>query len=390
MARTLEMKTTTVFSQTKSAIENPNIRFLVHQGGSRSSKTYSICQYIILYCLTNKNKIISIVRKSFPSLRGSVMRDMIEILKEFNIYSVSNHNKTENIYQFDSGSIIEFFSCDDEQKLRGRKRDILWVNEANEINFEEFNQLNMRTTEKCIFDFNPSDNFHFLFDLMNRDESILIKSTYKDNPFLTEAQIKEIENLINVDEGYYRVYALGEKSSGKTTIYTHQQLYDVEPDGGETIYGLDFGFNHPTALIECKMVDGEIWAKEVIYKSGLTAKDLIQLMNDCEVNRKKDIICDSARPEIIEELKRNGYMAREAIKDVKAGIDTIKSQPLHINKWSTNLIKELSNYKWKTNGDLILDEPVKLYDDACDALRYACHWWKVKNKNAGINFLKFY
>lgn len=138
------------------------------------------------------------------------------------------------------------------------------------------------------------------------------------------------------------------------------------------------------------MIDGEIWAKEVIYKSGLTAKDLIQLMNDCEVNKKKDIICDSARPEIIEELKRNGYIARGAIKDVKAGIDTIKSAPLHINKWSINLIKELSNYKWKTNGDQILDEPVKLYDDACDALRYAAHWWKIKNKNSGIDFLRFY
>ena len=386
----LELKTTTIFSQSKEALYNDNIRFIIEQGGSRSSKTYSICQLLIVYGLTTENKIISIVRKSFPSLRGSVMRDFFEIMKELNIYSESKHNKSENLYTFDTGTMIEFFSVDDEQKLRGRKRDILWLNEANEINLEEYTQLNLRTTEKLIFDFNPSDNFHWLYDLINRDESILIKSTYKDNPFLTKSQVSEIENLINVDEGYYRIYALGEKSSGKTTIYTHYKMYDIEPDGGETVYGLDFGFNHPSCLIECRMIDGEIWAKEIIYKSGLTAKDLIQLMNDCEVNKKKDIICDSARPEIIEELKRNGYMAREAIKDVKAGIDTIKSQTLHINKWSVNLIKELSSYKWKTNGDIVLDEPVKIYDDACDALRYACHWWKIKNKNSNINYLKFY
>jgi phage terminase large subunit len=386
----LELKTTTIFSQSKEALYNDKIRFIIEQGGSRSSKTYSLCQLLIVYGLTSQNKIISIVRKSFPSLRRSVMRDFFEIMKELNIYSESKHNKSENIYIFDTGTMIEFFSVDDEQKLRGGKRDILWINEANELNFEEYTQLNLRTTQKLIFDFNPSDNFHWLYDLINRDESILIKSTYKDNPFLTRSQVAEIENLINVDEGYYRIYALGEKSSGKTTIYTHYKMYDVEPDGGEIVYGLDFGFNHPTALIECRMIDGEIWAKEVIYKSGLTAKDLIQLMNDCEVNKKKDIICDSARPEIIEELKRNGYMAREAIKDVKAGIDTIKSQVLHINKWSVNLIKELSSYKWKTNGDIVLDEPVKIYDDACDALRYACHWWKVKNKNSGMNYLKFY
>ena len=386
----LELKTTTIFSKSKEALYNDKIRFIIEQGGSRSSKTYSICQLLIVYALTTDNKIVSIVRKSFPSLRGSVMRDFFEIMKDLDIYSESKHNKSENLYTFDTGTIIEFFSIDDEQKLRGRKRDILWINEANEINFEEYTQLNLRTTEKLIFDFNPSDNFHWLYDLISREESILIVSTYKDNPFLTKSQITEIENLINVDESYYRIYALGEKGTGKTTIYTHYKMYEEEPEFKEMVYGLDFGYNHPTSLVQCQFLDNKIWVKELIYRSGLTTTDLINEMKSLNLNLRKEIICDSARPEIIEELKRNGFMAKGAIKEVKAGIDTVKSSELYIQKGSLNLLKELSSYKWKTNGDIVLDEPVKVFDDAVDALRYAAHWWKVKNKNSGIDFLRFY
>ena len=386
----LELKTTTVFSKSKEALYNDEIRFIIEQGGSRSSKTYSICQLLIIYALTTPNKIISIIRKSFPSLRGSVMRDFFEIMKELNIYSESKHNKSENLYTFDTGTIIEFFSVDDEQKLRGRKRDILWINEANEINFEEYTQLNLRTTEKLIFDFNPSDNFHWLYDLISREESILIVSTYKDNPFLTKSQVTEIENLINVDESYYRIYALGEKGTGKTTIYTHYKMYEEEPECKEILYGLDFGYNHPTSLVQCQFLDNKIWVRELIYRSGLTTTDLINEMKSLNLNLRKEIICDSARPEIIEELKRNGFMAKGAIKEVKAGIDTVKSSELFIHKSSLNLLKELSSYKWKTNGDIVLDEPVKVFDDAVDALRYAAHWWKVKNKNNGIDYLRFY
>lgn len=386
----LELKTTTIFSKSKEALYNDKIRFIIEQGGSRSSKTYSICQLLIVYALTTENKIVSIVRKSFPSLRGSVMRDFFEIMKDLDIYSESKHNKSENLYTFDTGTIIEFFSIDDEQKLRGRKRDILWINEANEINFEEYTQLNLRTTEKLIFDFNPSDNFHWLYDLISREESILIVSTYKDNPFLTKSQITEIENLINVDESYYRIYALGEKGTGKTTIYTHYKMYEEEPEFKEVIYGLDFGYNHPTSLVQCQFLDNKIWVKELIYRSGLTTTDLINEMKSLNLNLRKEIICDSARPEIIEELKRNGFMAKGAIKEVKAGIDTVKSSELYIQKGSLNLLKELSSYKWKTNGDIVLDEPVKVFDDAVDALRYAAHWWKIKNKNNGIDYLRFY
>ena len=146
------------------------------------------------------------------------MRDFFDIMESLDIYDQNLHHKTENTYRFTNGSIVEFFSVDDAQKLRGRKRDIVFANEANELSFEEFQQLNMRTTKKFILDFKPSDNYSWIYDLKNKNNSILIKSTYKDNPFLEDTIIKEIENLINVDEGYYRIYALGEQAILKSAI----------------------------------------------------------------------------------------------------------------------------------------------------------------------------
>jgi phage terminase large subunit len=385
MGKSLDIKHTPVFTKNFDAFNNPDIRFIINQGGSRSSKTYSLCQMLIVYCLTTPNKMVSIVRKTFPTLRGTVMRDFFEVMRELELYDDKKHHKTEQIYHFDNGSQVEFFAADNEQKLRGRKRDVLWVNESNELNFEEFTQLNMRTTEKLIFDFNPSENFSWLYDLISRPEAILIHSTYKENPFLNESQVKEIENLIMYDESYYKIYALGEKGSGKTTIYTHYKYYEHLPEIKDTIYGLDFGFNHPTCLIEMNWIDNTCYVKQLIYKSGLTSLDLVKLMDDLEVSKKKEIACDAARPEIIEDLRRRGYNAKPAIKDVKDGIDSVKSSALFIHKESLDLLKEISAYKWKTNGDIVLDEPVKVYDDAMDAMRYAIHYWKSKNKKTDNN-----
>ena len=385
MSKSLELQHTPVFTKNFDALNDEKVRFIINQGGSRSSKTYSLCQMMIVYCLTTPGKMVSIVRKTFPILRGTVMRDFIEVMRELDLYEEKNHHKTEQIYHFPNGSQIEFFAADNEQKLRGRKRDVLWVNESNELNFEEFTQLNMRTADKLIFDFNPSENFHWLYDLISRPEAILIHSTYKDNPFLPESQVKEIENLIMYDESYYKIYALGEKGTGKTTIYTHWKHYEHLPEIKETYYGLDFGFNHPTALIEVNIIDNTCYVKEIIYKEGLTSTDLIKMMNELQISKKKEIACDTARPEIIEDLRRKGYNAKAAIKDVKDGIDSVKSSGLLIHKESINILKEISSYKWKVNGDILLDEPVKVYDDAMDAMRYAIHYWKSKNKKGDNN-----
>ena len=222
----------------------------------------------------------------------------------------------------------------------------------------------MRTTNKLIVDYNPSDNYSWVYGLIGKENSTLIKSTYLDNPFLQEDIIKEIENLVNVDEGYYRVYALGEQAVLKNTIYNHYQVGDYKV-GNDIYFGLDIGFNHPMALIEISDVDGVIYARERIYESNMTVPDLLKRFIELQIPKNKEIYVDSARPDVVEDLRRAGYNAKLANKAVKEGIDAVKSLQLVIDRNSHNLIKELRNYKWKTNGDITLDEPVKLWDDAC-------------------------
>lgn len=386
----LNINATPVFNKNYTYINDNDIRFIINVGGTRSSKTYSLCQNVIIFALQHPNSTISIVRKTFPALRASVMRDLIFILKELDIYSEKNHNKTENIYRFDNGSIIEFFSVDDEQKIRGRKRDLLWANEANELSFDEFNQLNFRTTHKMIFDFNPSDTYHWLYDLELKPEAVKIHSTYKDNPFLEPSIVKQIEELINVDKAYYDIYCLGLKATSKANIYTHQLDFTDYPQTIEDYcYALDFGYNHPTALLKISRVDNDFYVDEVLYQSLLTASDLVQNMNNLGVNKSKYIVADYARPEIIEELKRNGYNVLNANKNVKEGIDAVKSSRLFIKNDAINVWKEIRNYKWKLKGDIILDEPVKFMDDAMDAMRYGILFMKKQNKGITSSFVSF-
>lgn len=178
----VNFKSTVVFEKTYEAIFTGSERFIIHQGGSRSSKSYSVCQVLILLALKEKGVVISIVRKTFPSLRASIMRDFFSILKQHNIYDVKRHNKTEHTYTFKNGSVVEFFSVDNEEKVRGRKRDYCFVDEANQIFRDDFTQLNLRTSKKLIFGYNPSDNSSWLYDLP-QESTLMIKSTYKDNPF---------------------------------------------------------------------------------------------------------------------------------------------------------------------------------------------------------------
>ena len=378
----LEIKHTNVLTRNMDALEDKSIRFIVNQGSTRSSKTYSLCQLVIIYCLQNKGKIVSIVRKSFPSLRSTVMRDMIDILTEYGLYSESRHNKTEQIFTFPNGSKVEFFSLDDAQKIRGRKRDLLWCNESNELSFEEFNQLNFRTSEKLFFDFNPSDTEHWLYDLLEKQDAVLVHSTYKDNTFLPLQLVKEIEDLINVDQDYYNIYALGLPSKSNHVIYNHQKVFDLAPTPQETIYGLDFGYQHPTALIRCDFFDNEVFVTEVLYESYLTTDELIERMAILNISKTHTIVADYARPEIIEQIRRAGYNIHNAIKNVKEGIDAVKSISLNYHFESKNIAREFRNYKWKVINDKMQDEPVKLHDDAMDSIRYAVLYRKKMGGSA--------
>ena len=366
----MEIKSTVIFEKNYAALNDQGIRFVINEGGSRSSKTYSLCQLVIIYCLQNNNKVVSIIRKTFPALRATVLRDFIEILKELNIYSVEDHNKSEHIYTFPNGSIVEFFSVDDEQKIRGRKRDIAWCNEANELYFDDFTQLNMRTESKLIFDYNPSESTSWLYELP-MEESILIKSTYKDNPFLPQSIRAQIEDLKRTDEALYQIYALGEKAISKSNIYSNWSFIPHRPARFVNyVYGLDFGYNHPTALMRVYWCDNDIYIEPVIYESYLTTPMLIDKMQSFNVEKTITIVADYARPEIIAELNNAGYDVQNANKVVKKGIDNIKTFGVFCQD-DKALKKEYENYKWKKVGDMITDEPVKMFDDAMDAIRYA-------------------
>jgi phage terminase large subunit len=366
----MEIKSTVIFEKNYEALNDPAIRFVINEGGSRSSKTYSLCQLVIIYCLQNNNKVVSIIRKTFPALRATVLRDFIEILKELNIYSVEDHNKSEHIYTFPNGSIVEFFSVDDEQKIRGRKRDIAWCNEANELYFDDFTQLNMRTESKLIFDYNPSESTSWLYELPT-EESILIKSTYKDNPFLPQSIRSQIEDLKRTDEALYQIYALGEKAISKSNIYSNWSFIPHRPARFVNyVYGLDFGYNHPTALMRVYWCDNDIYIEPVIYESYLTTPMLIDKMQSFNVEKTVTIVADYARPEIIAELNNAGYDVQNANKVVKKGIDNIKTFGV-LCQDDKAIRKEYENYKWKKVGDMITDEPVKMWDDAMDAIRYA-------------------
>ena len=305
MGRTLEIKHTSVFEKNWQAYHNPTIRYIINQGGSRSGKSISILQCLIIIVLNNKVKI-SIVRETLASCK-TIMDDFMNLLYEYDMYDRDSHNKSSNTYILQNGTIFEFMGVSDTQKLRGKKRDILFCNEVNEIGKEEWLQLMLRTTGKVFVDFNPSDNDHWIYELIRDEKSKLIKSTYKDNPFLQKDQIEFIENLINTDINYYKVYALGEIPTSTTRIYTHFKQYTEEIETNDYCFGLDFGFNHPCSLVKVKFNGNKAYVKEIIYKSGLTTSDLINQMIINKVDRNKVIYCDSARPDIIEELKRSGF-----------------------------------------------------------------------------------
>lgn len=366
---------------------NATSRIIVNQGGTRSSKTYSIAQVFIVRLLQSRGRILSIVRKSLPSLKYSVMMDFFEILDKMKYYHPENHNKTENTYVL-NGNLVQFLSLDQPQKKRGAKRNYLWLNEANEFNYEDYLQLAMRTTDQIVLDFNPSDEFHWIYDnVITRDDCTFIQSTYKDNPFLEQSIITEIERLRDTDENYWRIYGLGERGRSESKVYSNWSLVDEMPEKcDEYFYGLDFGFNNPTSLVRVGLYDKEIYVDEIIYQSHLTNSDLIEKMKDCVIDGVT-IKADCAEPDRISELRRAGFSVSESKKgknSVNDGIDQIKRTKMFVTKRSVNVIKELKSYQWKQNKDgQILDEPVKFNDHAMDAIRYAVY----REEGANIRWL---
>jgi phage terminase large subunit len=371
----INIEATSVFEKNYEAYNDPTISTIINQGGARSSKTYSILQLLIIECLRSK-KSVTICRKSFPSLRRSAYKDFIDILRLSKIYNINYHSKTENTYTFKNGSTVDFLSLDESEKVRGSKRDILYINECNEIDYETFIQLKIRTSSKIFIDYNPSLYEHWSYDIQKEADSKVIKSTYLDNPFLGPIQVKYIEDLIKADPDYYKIYVLGERVSPKTLVYNHFQVYDNIPPQDEIIdicYGLDIGYNHNTALVECIFAkDNRLYFREIIYKNEITIEDLKKELIKMNLSRDKFFYVDSARPDVIFILKSIGLRAVLSNKAVKEGIDFIKSKQVFININSKNLLRESKLYSWKTNKEEhILDEVEKKDDDGMDAIRYA-------------------
>jgi phage terminase large subunit len=370
-----------------------NHRFILNVGGSRSGKTYAILQYILIYCLRNKDKIITIARKTFPSLRLGAYREFVEMLKTYGIYKEENHNKTNNFYNL-NGNTVQFISLDQAIKLRGLKHDLVFIDEVNEIDKDEADQLFMRTGEKILMAQNPSDALHWSLKLKANEDCLYLHSTYVDNPFLPQAIVNQIESYKLTDEDLWQIYGLGLPAKNNELVYNHQQFFTEEDltitdsDNNqhnlfdEIIWGLDFGYNHPTALVKIWVNVNKriIWCKEIIHQSYLTTNDLITLMKDLDITGR--VYCDSAEPKTIEEIKRAGFDAVNSMKEVKEGIDCIKGLNFFIHRESVKTLEELRRYKWKMKGDIKTDEPIRLFDDALCAIRYATFTYLTKTNRA--------
>lgn len=349
----------------------------IHQGGTRSGKTYSILTALIELCHKNSGLVITICRKTFPALRATAMRDFFEILNKEEIYNPDLHNKSDATYQL-WGNMVEFISIDQPQKVRGRKRDVLFINEANEINLEDWRQLLLRTTGKVLIDYNPSDEFHWIYEeVIPREDAEFFRTTYKDNPFLPESVVMEIERFKTADENFWKVYGLGERGTSQATIFTHWKEINQIPNEFKLLTtGVDFGYtNDPTAIVRV-YTDGHGFAvDELVYATRLTNSDIAKVLRDNQVDRSDVVICDSAEPKSIDEIHAHGFNthgARKGRDSVKNGIQFLHSRPLLVTARSVNLIRELRNYKWKEdkNGKQ-LNEPVDNFNHAIDAMRYA-------------------
>ena len=360
---------------------NSNKRFRVHQGGTRSGKTYAVCQYLA-YLLRSSEKplTITIARKTLPALKGSVQRDFISILEQLGMYYQGIHNKAENTFRY-RNHLVEFLSLDEAQKIRGRKRDIAYLNEANELLLEDFRQLNMRTTGFLILDFNPSDPIHWIYDeIIPRDDCDTWITTYKDNKFLPPELVFEIERMQERDPDYWRVYGLGLQATySRRQIYSNWQFIpETEmPEFDDPIIGLDFGYsNDPTAAVLVQKVNDKLYIKELLYQTGMTNNEIAEWLKAHGYNQVL-VYADSAEPKSIEEIKRLGCWIKPAIKgqgSIMAGISLIKEFDIFATNDSNNLQKEYHNYYWEELKDgTIINKPVDKMNHLQDALRYAVY-----------------
>ena len=345
------------------------------QGSSRSAKTYNTVIWLLTYLLQNPGLRLSIVRKTLPALKGSVLIDFKGILDRMQIYDPKSFNKTELIYRFHNGSWVEFFSTDDEQKIRGRKRDILFANEANEISYLEWQQLIMRTTRFAIMDYNPSFSEDHWIEQVNKDpDTHHFISTYKDNPFLEQKIIEDIEKLRDKNKSLWTVYGLGLQAVIEGRIFENYEMIDDIPEiVKKRFIGMDFGYtNDPTAILEVGIHGEELYLDEICYRTRMLTNDIIGVLKANCKDRK--IISESADPRLIDEIYNAGLNIHAVEKyqgSIMAGITKMQEYKIFITKRSTNIKKEFDNYVYDQDKEgRYINQPVDEFNHAIDAARY--------------------
>lgn len=352
------------------------------RGGTRSGKTYNVLIFLIISALGFKGKTITIARQTMPALRSTAMRDFIEILENLNLYDEKSHNKTNNEYYL-NGNRFEFIGLKESRRVRGRKRHILYINEANETDLEAFLQLSFRTTESIIIDYNPSEAYSWIYDQVEtRDDCEMLVTTYLDNPFLEEQLVQEIEMLKNANEEYWKVYGLGLVAGNQKLVWGHWQKISEANypfQKGEKILGLDFGHTAPSALMEVTFWDDTLFWRELLYEPKLTNSRLIEKLKLIPEAYKYTIYADCAEPDRIEEIQEAGFDCQPAYKNHKSTIDYVRSKPFKILDTSGNALKEVKKYSWKTDkdGNIIDGEVIDFDNHTCDAGRYASYQFKL-------------
>ena len=355
-------------------------RIKVIQGGTSASKTFSILAILIDKAIKQPNLEISIVSESIPHLRRGANKDFLKIMKDTGRYIPSNYNKTLLRYEFTNGSYIEFFSVDDESRLRGARRNILYCNESNNISYAAFLQLQIRTDGEIYLDYNPTSKFWVHTEVIGQPDTDYIVLTYKDNQALSKDIINQLEAnrskaLTNSYwENWCRVYLDGEIGQVEGTIYSDYQIIDTIPEEARLLgYGMDFGFSQdPAAVIALYKYNDDIIVDEVIYQTGLLNSELSNLMKTYGVSG--EIYADSAEPKSIHELKRLGHQVKPVEKgrdSINYGIQILQQKHMLVTRRSKNLLDEFSKYMWKKLRDGGYDTtPIDAYNHACDALRY--------------------
>lgn len=362
-------------------------RVRIVQGGSSSSKTFTIIPILIAYCTQNENKLVSIVAESIPHLRRGAMRDFSKIMGWLN-NPMELMNKSTLTYTFPNGSQIEFFSADQPDKLRGGRRDVLFVNECNNIDFESYQQLSIRCREFIYLDYNPTAEFWVHTELKDEPDSDFIILTYKDNEALEQSIVNEFEKAVKKAEtsdywkNWVNVYVYGIIGSLEGVIFDNWKQIDAIPTEAKLIgYGQDYGFtNDPTTLVACYKYEGKLIWHELIYQKGLSNSDLARLMKQSGVKPHTDVIADSAEPKTISELKSYGFNIRGAKKgadSIKHGIQLLQEYDMLVTSSSLNLIKELRNYRW---NDKKSNVPIDNHNHLIDGMRYLAQQ-KLGNKN---------